>query len=150
MPLQQSTFESHLLQKNTGVTSCRCLKVIWSVLKASRCPLGSVTKASWSVQNGSKPVPESNKIWFSCNALLKNRFLSNMLPKHKLVTFSLVFRNTLRCFESLLKPGWTPEEGFLGAAEPNIRGPTGFQKSEISFRGVQQTLFMVYRLESTF
>ena len=69
-------------------------------------------------------------------------FLNNMLPKHRLVTCSLVFRSTLRRSESLLKQGWTPEEGFLGAPEPNIRGPTGLQKSKISFRGEQQTIFM--------
>ena len=88
IPLQKSTFESDLLHKDTGVTSCRCLKVLWSILKASQYPLGSLTKASWSIQNGSKPIPESTKIGFSCYTSLKNRFLNNMLPKPRLATSS--------------------------------------------------------------
>ena len=101
------------------MTSCRCLKVIWSVLKASGCPLGSLTKASWSVQKGSKQYATETQVG----------------------DLKLVFRSTLQRFESLLKPRWTPEEGFLGAPERNIRGPTGVQKSISSFRGLQQTLF---------
>ena len=47
----------------------------------------------------------------------------------------------LKRLASLLKPGWTPEEGLLGAPEPDFRG-TSLNKSQITFQVVQHATFI--------
>ena len=78
--IENRCFNNRLLN-HTCVTSCRCLKVLQSVLKASRYPPGRLSRASWSLH-------ESTKMGVSCDTSFKNRFLNNMLPKHRLVTSS--------------------------------------------------------------
>ena len=51
--IKNQCFNNRLLN-HTCVTSCRCLKVLQSVLKASRYPPGRLSRASWSLHESTK------------------------------------------------------------------------------------------------
>ena len=136
--------------KNIGVTSCRCLKVLWSVLKASRCPLGSLTKASWTVKNGSKPIPESTQIGFLCDTSLKNRFFNNMLPKHRLVTSSWC----LEALWSASKASWShlerPRNPSWVLQNLISAGQRASKKTTSIFPGCKKQVLWIYRIATIF
>lgn len=132
--IKNQCFNKRLLN-HTCVTSCRCLKVLQSVLKASRYPPGRLSKASWSLH-------ESTKMGFSCDTSFKNRLLNNMLPKHRLVTSDW-------CLEAL----WSASKASWSHVGPSRKaswtlqnlpsaGQRPSKQSKMSFQGVQKTIFM--------